>query len=375
MMMILSLKLILELIFLKRGKFIFLFPFQRNVLISLMLHYSQSLARKLRSLSHVEFLLLAEETYSSLLACIEIVELHAQVLIEITKESREEEKVRKSRRKVVESTQDSPSSSKGTPNKIPGISSSYRPSLSLVIDPIASGDDTSLPTDISDVVHATAELANLRFSKVIGVRTEVHSSLTLEEFVEIFDASWNFVLRCEVICQRMIVGLRGVMVGQAKAFLQNYHQKRISESAKLVENEQWGAAEVTSTTQNVVYLILQSAVGDPPEFLIGSRKKIVSNGAKEVEGEVKANTKQLDIEGREYFAVSAGLASLEILSDYLKVVMNCPLSTTDAVSKVVEYMKVNSISVFFNDYDLKLIHDAFSRSTLERVKLFLELEL
>lgn len=220
-----------------------------------------------------------------------------------------------------------------------------RPSLTLSIsslDSKGSNEDSILASDISDVVHATAELANLRFSKVIGVRTEVHSNLSLPEFVEIFDASWAFVVQCEVVCQRMIVGLRGVMVGQSKVFLQTYHQKRITEAAKVVENEQWSAADVPHSTQAIVNLILQSAVSDPPEFLLGKRRR-TTNGASEEAAIAPPSTKQLDIEGRDYFSVPAGLACVEVLADYLKVVMNCPLLTTDAMSKVVEFMKVRCL--------------------------------
>lgn len=335
----------------KRLVLIFMFHFLTNS-TNKSLNQSLTLARKLRSLSHVEFLQLAQETYSTLLACIEISELHAQVLIELSIEARDDERLRKSRRKNVVDITTSPTAN-NTSLVVPGSTSS-RPSISLLGDSLNSsnssgGEDISLTSDISDVVHATAELGNLRFSKVIGVRTEIHASLSLKEFVEIFDASWSFVLRCEVICQRMIIGLRGVMVGQAKTFLQTYHQKRLSESAKLVENEQWGAAEVTQQTQKIVNLILASAVGDPSEFLIGKRKRL-DNSSNMITGEEVvevANTKQLDIEGREYFAVSAGLVSVEMLADYLKVVMNCPLLTTDTVSKVVEYMKVNLIRFEF----------------------------
>lgn len=316
-------------------------------------------------MSHDSFLSLAEATYASLLGCIEIVDLQAQVLAQVSTEIQQDDQLRIAQRKDPHATLESIATP--TPlfrNSLPIAlrESTPRPSM----DSTSSGEDSTLLSDITDVVHATAELANLRFSKVIGVRSEIHATLTLEEFVAIFDASWDFVLRCEVICQRMIVGLRGVMVGQAKSFLQAYHQKRLSESAKLVETEQWGAASVSGQTQRIVNLILQSAVSDPSEFLLGKRKRVIGGEG----GTVGADTKQLDIEGREYFAVSAGLTSVEILADYLKVVMNCPLLTTDAMSRVVEYMKVRRLILAFKSGLTSL--STFSLSILVPVKSFSE---
>jgi vacuolar protein sorting-associated protein 54 len=48
------------------------------------------------------------------------------------------------------------------------------------------------------------------------MRADQHVKLDLREFIEIFNECWSFVVRCEVICRRMIVGLRGVVVSQVR---------------------------------------------------------------------------------------------------------------------------------------------------------------
>lgn len=283
-----------------------------------------------------------------------MVGIHSKVLLELVVEARN----RKSTQLLSPTSAAAPISSLSPSTLlVPADSFDDRPSpptksttSDSKLPSLPNSDNLSLASDLSDVVHAAAELANLRFSKVIAVRSDVHSALPLPEFLEIFDVTWSFVLECEVICRRMIVGLRGVMVGQAKGFLQTFHQKRITEGARMVENEQWIVAEVSGEVQEVVGLILKSAVTNPPEFLLGARKKtVVSNGTApvvvEMDGvEEKELAKQVDIDRTGYFAVAAGLHALEVLGEYLKVVMNCPLLTTDAMSKVIEYMKVCSIS-------------------------------
>lgn len=300
-----------------------------------------SLAKKLKTLSPAAFLALAQQTYLGLLGTIEVIEIHSKVILELYAEIRATERLRRARRRGATRENDHPATN-GSMLAVPG---SPRPTLTLSTstETDSPNEDSTLASDIPDVLHAAAELANLRFSKVIGVRTEVHANLSLVDFVAIFDASWNFVVQCEVLCQRMIVGLRGVMVGQAKLFLQTFHQKRLTDSARLVENEQWTAADVTPATQKIVNLILQSAVGNPVEFLLGQRREARRDGTSSATPAANGDgpsAKQLDIEGREYFAVSAGLSCVEVLADYLMVVMNCPLLTTDAMSKVVEFMKV-----------------------------------
>lgn len=75
----------------------------------------------------------------------------------------------------------------------------------------------ALQADLTDGVQAVAELINVRLARIVASRGEVHSQLSLFDFYTLFSESWQFVLDCEVICRKMIVGLRGVIVGQVRA--------------------------------------------------------------------------------------------------------------------------------------------------------------
>ncbi len=74
----------------------------------------------------------------------------------------------------------------------------------------------ALDSGLIDVVMpAATELANIRVSKVVLIRSEQHAVLSMPEFLELFNENWRFVVKCEVMARKMIVGLRGVMVSQA----------------------------------------------------------------------------------------------------------------------------------------------------------------
>jgi vacuolar protein sorting-associated protein 54 len=75
-------------------------------------------------------------------------------------------------------------------------------------------DTSDLQEELIDILSSAAELSNARASTIITLRSEQHAALPLPEFLDLFNDSWNFVLKCEVICRRMIVGLRGIIVSQ-----------------------------------------------------------------------------------------------------------------------------------------------------------------
>lgn len=82
--------------------------------------------------------------------------------------------------------------------------------------PKSTIDLSTIREDLSDILSGAGELANGRAAKVVNVRSEQHTNLELVEFYTFFNVSWDFVVKSEVICKRMIVALRGVIVSQVK---------------------------------------------------------------------------------------------------------------------------------------------------------------
>jgi hypothetical protein len=75
-------------------------------------------------------------------------------------------------------------------------------------------DIPALKEEFADILSSAAEMSNTRAAKVVRVRSERHAALELPDFLTFFNESWDFVVKCEVLCRRMIVGLRGVVVTQ-----------------------------------------------------------------------------------------------------------------------------------------------------------------
>lgn len=90
--------------------------------------------------------------------------------------------------------------------------------------------------------------------------------------------------------------------------------------------------DVPSTTQIIVNRILQGAVESPSEWDLHVSEKISD--------ETASPAKQLSIEDRTYFAVRATLQLMESLEEYLKIVINLPLLSTDVMSRLIELLKV-----------------------------------
>lgn len=139
---------------------------------------------------------------------------------------------------------------------------------------------------------------------------------------------------------------------KAKAFLLNFHNIRISSSATLVENEVWAQVEVPPEAQHWADLLVEAAVSNPTEFVMSEQALGATNGKSNgaatnstgpssPSNSVAAagSARQLLVEGHPYFVVGATLKVMEMLLDYLRVVVNISLLTTDTMSRTIEYLK------------------------------------
>ncbi|KIY43546.1 Vps54-domain-containing protein [Fistulina hepatica ATCC 64428] len=205
-----------------------------------------------------------------------------------------------------------------------------------------------LQRELSDILCTFAESVNGLCGRILACRSEQHAQLTMTEFVELDDDTWGFVLSSETVSGRMIVGLRSVIASQGKAFLQAYHQVRLTQSAKLVEDEQWSPVEVPEDLQRLINIMVDSVVTDSPTWAV--RNTAVSHSAPQTNGFMSAITsmatrqngtreKLLYIDSQSFWTVSATSAVLYLVADYLKVIVNLPKLTTETMSRVIEFLK------------------------------------
>jgi vacuolar protein sorting-associated protein 54 len=275
-------------------------------------------------MGHESFMLLLRNTLGSLLRCLHGVEAQSQAILDTL---------------------------------VSIVTNSKDPSLPRLSRSPLSYDSETVKTELSDILSLATELGNSRISKIVSVRAEQHAQLKLREFFQYFEESWGFVVACEVLCRRMIVGFRGTLVSQSKAFLQAFHGKRLQDSAKLVEDEQWAQVEVSQRSQRIVDVIIESAVKDAAEVVFAKPSTVngVANGTSptpNVESPpptangvgadlaTTGNAKYLKVEERTYYVVSATMQVLQLVVDYLKVIVNLPLMNMECMSRLVEFLKV-----------------------------------
>ncbi|TEB26582.1 Vps54-domain-containing protein [Coprinellus micaceus] len=296
------------------------------------------LANHLRNLSQDEFMSLVKDIYRTLMSGVERIKAQGEVISELLDSLKPE--IEKHTRS--QSTHRPPAMSTSSSSRSSASSHESLPSIS---------------EDLTDLLFVTCELANVTAAKVVSYRSEQHSQLDLPQFIDFFNTSWSFVMRCEVLSRKMIVGLRSTVLGHAKAWLQAFHQARLTKSAKLVEDEVWNPVAVPPEVQHIANILVDSVMKDSPELVVKySQPKQVNGSTTQANAQIEGqppptagpatpskapggSSKHLKIDDRPYFTVSATLEVLRLLLDYLKVVVNLSMLTTETMSRVIEFLK------------------------------------
>ena len=113
-----------------------------------------------------------------------------------------------------------------------------------------------------------------------------------------------------------------------------------------MEDEQWAPAEVAPSAQALANTIVNSAMSDPSALVLrqdtdgnAGNDKSSTTAPNGTHTSTNTKAKHIVVEDRKYSAVPATLQTLSLLSEYLKIIINLPLLTTDAVSRVIEFLK------------------------------------
>ncbi|KIR70785.1 hypothetical protein CNBG_9448 [Cryptococcus deuterogattii R265] len=262
-----------------------------------------TLAQIIQSMDHSAFLSLCTKMYDVLLARITMVKTVGEIMEEA----------------VQSLSSTSPLSITSNPHPHPN----QAPNISL-----------------SETLLSSVTLAHTRLSKILSVRTSPHSSLSLRSFLSIYRLTFQFINSSEKITGRTIVPLRGVLASQAKSWVQEWHQERLTKSARLVEEEIWTQVDVKTKVQHSVDLIVKSERTDPEECILSADGDDDENGkeSESKEGD-KVVGKQLHVGSKKFFVVKATAESLVLLSGYVGVVVNLGEVGGDVISRVIEFLK------------------------------------
>ncbi|KAM3361692.1 vacuolar protein sorting-associated protein 54, chloroplastic isoform X1 [Capsicum galapagoense] len=231
----------------------------------------------------------------------------------------------------------------------------------------------------AEAVFAACDAAHGRWAKILGVRSPIHSRLRLQEFINIYNITQEFMTATEKIGGRLGYSIRGTLQSQAKAFIDFQHESRMAKMRAILDQENWAEIDVPDEFQAIVTSLFCSesetrelADEVSADIAPSSPKMVLSiDGSPMTEARLpkisqnaehtvsvprsesttqsdetnsrergRSSTRLLFFRGVGYHMVNCGLILVKILSEFIEMNNSLPGLSSEVVHRVVEILKL-----------------------------------
>ncbi|KAK9064384.1 hypothetical protein SSX86_015766 [Deinandra increscens subsp. villosa] len=248
----------------------------------------------------------------------------------------------------------------------------------IKVSPATSSSNLSknFRTDVlrenTEAVFAACDAAHGRWAKLLGVRAILHPRLRLQDFLNIYNVSQEFVSATEKIGGRLGYSIRGTLQSQAKAFVDFQHESRMTKLKAVLDQETWVEVDVPDEFQAVVdslFRLESDYDDDHSKSIVNSYNGVVVSSAEQpsqsVDGIVdtsgqvdniktknghgKSSAHLISFRGVGYHMVNCGLILLKMVSEYIDMNTVLPTLSSEVIHRVLEMLK------FFNTRTCQLV--------------------
>ncbi|WYZ38857.1 hypothetical protein EsH8_III_000771 [Colletotrichum jinshuiense] len=204
--------------------------------------------------------------------------------------------------------------------------------------------------DIANLVGQAVDVAQDKILKVLKVRSEQSTHLTLSWFLRYFTLNLFFANECEAISGRSGTALKTLVNGHIKEFVQQHGDAEKQKLAQGMESDQWSAKDFDEKDRALLDLVLESSTKDAAAWSEGSRiwedysEPEGTNGVAatppETNGTGKEKARTAEIESETFLLPKSAILCLEGISHFLHLIGGIPSMATDVATSLITYLQL-----------------------------------
>ncbi|KAF3932869.1 hypothetical protein ABW19_dt0210539 [Dactylella cylindrospora] len=197
--------------------------------------------------------------------------------------------------------------------------------------------------DISELINAAIDAAQIQMVKVLKVRNEQTARLPLGDFLRYFMLNKLFSSECEGLSGKITTGLQTVIGSQIKDFIANFHSEGITQLATTIEKDQWEAKDFKPSAKAGLERILEAATKDSDSWLAWGRvyedPPLPEDNA-ESDQQTTGKIRTAMIDEQRFILPESGLAVLRLIESYECLFTMIPVSVADVAGNMLEFLKL-----------------------------------
>ncbi|OAQ60646.1 GARP complex component [Pochonia chlamydosporia 170] len=218
--------------------------------------------------------------------------------------------------------------------------------------------------DLQNLLGQAVDIAQEKVAKLLRVRSERITDLSLVWFLRYFSLNLHFVNECELISGRCGTPLNAVINEQIKIFAQQHDKAEQQKLAQGMESDQWYATYVSERDMAELSRILSCTKEDPAEW--SNTLKLWVRCADEhnrsdeaADPPLKADGKirSVSIDEEEFVLPHSAIVCMNGVAHFLQLIVGIPSMTGDIGASLVSYLEL------FNKRCAQLILGAGARQS------------
>jgi vacuolar protein sorting-associated protein 54 len=241
------------------------------------------------------------------------------------------------------------------------------PNMGSIDGSITRGRSNSTPLqeelmqalDLSSLLGQAVDASQTQITKILKVRGEQSSLLSLQQFLRYFTLNRLFADECEAVSGRSGAALKGVVNGHITGFIAEMAKSERNRMAQIMEADKWEVKEFTDADSTVLSQLLEAMTTDPRPWLsqthIWEQPGIPllngsSSGEKQTEtngstAATKEKTRSAVIEEEKFVLSESAISLLHTISRFQTLIACIPSISTDVSKELVEMLRLfNSLS-------------------------------
>ncbi|KAI0100498.1 vacuolar sorting protein [Nemania sp. FL0031] len=238
--------------------------------------------------------------------------------------------------------------------------------LTVRVSPITAAEIQEIHKAIGlpDLLGQSVDIAQDKIAKILRVRSEQSTHLSLVWFLRYFTLNLHFVNECESISGRSGATLKTVVNGQIKDFVQHFSDVEKEKLARNMESEQWEAKDFSEKDTANLNRILSCSTKDPTEWLDDLKiwipppdNDLESSGPDDPQPNSNSMTRIRNayIDEETFILPNPAILCMDSLARFLQLIASIPSMTSDISASLVSYLQ------FFNSRCTQLILGAGAR--------------
>ena len=218
-------------------------------------------------------------------------------------------------------------------------------------NPAIPHEEMQQALDMSNLLGQAVDIAQGQITKILKVRSEQSTHLSLPRFLRYFHLNRLFADECEAVSGRGGTALKTVVNVHIKDFVSQFGDNERQRLVQSMDADRWDAKDFADSNSLILDRILEASTRDIEAWTkactIWEEDGVLTNGEQHTNSDIingttsaKDRVRSATIDEQKYILPESALTVLAGIESFAQLITGIPSMTSEITSSLLEYLKL-----------------------------------